>query len=250
MQKEFFIILLICAISVALNIDYAEGLIEFKKYKVINSPKVCGDKMCSEIDEQRAKNGISSHDIKICGDKPCYQIIDEKTEKISKSSPLGQFKMGVALNQIQCKEELHLIIRTKNTFPACVKVQDIEKLRYRGWAISEPNQQKMFEKIVGSRIDEIKPSKVMKDHATLNIESEQISSQRYLIFEGDGWHRLHNVEITISGGEFLESLLTKTTDRGHLNMPWKIPDSVGGMKYHIFATDGIHEFEIDIPIST
>ncbi len=32
-------------------------------------------------------------------------------------------------------------------------------------------------------------------------------------------------------------------------MPWPIPDDVGGERYNIFATDGIHQFEIDIPIS-
>ena len=44
--------------------DSAEGFIEFKKYKVINSPKVCGDKLCSEIDEKIAKKGESSHNTK------------------------------------------------------------------------------------------------------------------------------------------------------------------------------------------
>jgi hypothetical protein len=32
-------------------------------------------------------------------------------------------------------------------------------------------------------------------------------------------------------------------------MPWPIPDGVGGKLYKIFATDGIHEFEMNIPIT-
>ncbi len=36
---------------------------------------------------------------------------------------------------------------------------------------------------------------------------------------------LHNVEITISGEEFEESVRTKTDNRGNLNMPWPIPDA-------------------------
>ncbi len=36
-------------------IDSAEGFIEIKKYKVTNSPNVCGDKLCSEIDEKICK---------------------------------------------------------------------------------------------------------------------------------------------------------------------------------------------------
>ena len=69
------------------------------------------------------------------------------------------------------------------------------------------------------------------------------------MFDGERWHRLHNVEITIAGEGFTESVRTKTDDRGHLNMPWPIPDAVGGRVYSIFATDGIHEFEMDIPIA-
>jgi hypothetical protein len=151
---------------------------------------------------------------------------------------------------IQCKESQHLVIKTANMFPACVKVENVEKLRQRGWAISEAMQQDMFEKFAKDRKTKNIPAKTIKDYeATLTITSEQIYEQRYLMFEGDGWHGFHNVEITISGGRFSESLLTKTEKSGHLNMPWPIPDNVGGMKYHIFATDGIHEFEIDIPIA-
>ena len=57
------------------------------------------------------------------------------------------------------------------------------------------------------------------------------------------------MEITISDETFVESVRTKTDDRGHLNMPWPIPDSVGGKPYNIFATDGIHDFEMTIPIA-
>jgi hypothetical protein len=242
---------LVFAILIATSIDKAEGgLVEFKKYKVINSPKVCGDKMCSEIDERRAKKGLPSHEIKICGDRPCYEITTEKAKTINKSSPLGQFRLGIALDLIQCKETHYLVIKAANTLPACIKVENVEKSRQRGWAISEIKQQEIFEKVVENRKKEIVQSKTIKDFdAILNVKSDQIYNKRYLMFEGDGWHGLHNVEITISGGEFSESLLTKTDQRGHLNMPWQVPDSVGGIMYHIFATDGIHEFEIYIPIA-
>ncbi len=33
-------------------------------------------------------------------------------------------------------------------------------------------------------------------------------------------------------------------------MTWTIPDMVGGKFYNIFATDGIHEFEMSIPIAS
>ncbi|MDH3312039.1 MAG: hypothetical protein OEM28_02695 [Nitrosopumilus sp.] len=48
---------------------------------------------------------------------------------------------------------------------------------------------------------------------------------------------------------FQKGFLSKIGDRGHLNIPWPIPDEMGGQKYNIFATDRIHEWEIDIPIT-
>ena len=248
MEKVLFFIVLLFAISIVISIDQAEGL-EIKKYKVINSSKVCGDKMCSELDEQKAKKGLSSRDIKICGDRPCYEIITN-VPTINKSSPLGQFRLGIMSDLIQCKKTHHLVIKTANTLPACVKVESVEKLRHVGWAISETKQQETFEKFIENRKKESTMDNTIKDlNVMLSVKSDQIYNQRYLIFDGEGWHGFHNVEITISGGDFSEVLLTKSNKRGHINMPWLIPDSVGGMRYHIFATDWIHEFEIDIPIS-
>lgn len=218
-MQKLCVIILLFTISIAISIEQADGFIEIKKYKVINSPKVCGDKMCSEIDEQRAKKGLSSRDIKICGDRPCYDIAVE-TLKINKSSPLAQFKLGIALDMINCKELQHLVIKTANTFPACVNVENIEKLRQRNWAVSETREHEIFEKLTEDRRGENIPVKTIKNFdVTLNATFVQIYDQRYLMFEGNGWHGFHNVEITISGDEFSESLLTKTEKNGHLNMP-------------------------------
>ena len=83
----------------------------------------------------------------------------------------------------------------------------------------------------------------------LSIIPDEIANQRYLVIDGFGWHGLHNVEITITSQDFNESIRSKTTDRGDLHTLWQIPDSAGGKMYNIFATDGIHEFELDIPIA-
>ena len=230
-------------------IDSAEGLVEFKKYKVTNSDKVCGDKLCSEVDEKIAKAGESSHKIKVCGDIICSDF-SQISKQFNKSSPSGQVKLGIAIDLIQCKEGQELVIKTTNSLPACIKEENVEKLREKGWAISEETQQIMFEKFIENRKDGIGSTRTIEDFdVTMIITTEEINNQRYLMFDGNGWHRLHNVEITITGGIFSEMLLSKTDDRGHLNMPWPIPDEVGGQKYNIFATDGVHNWEIDIPIS-
>jgi len=241
---------MVTVISTSLLVEQAEGLVEFKKYKVINSPKVCGDKMCSEIDEERAKKGLSSRDIKVCGDRPCYDISGDSGKLLNKSSPLGQINLGIPIDLIKCKEGLDLLVRTASLSPACIKKENVEKLRESNWAISDIQQQKMFERLAQERQNKIVSAKTLQDFdVSLNIEVVHINNQRYLMFDGYGWHRLHNVEITISASTFSESIRTKTDNRGHLNMPWPIPDTVGGRVYHIFATDGIHEFNIDVPIA-
>ena len=180
MRSDIFLILVIVAIVISLGINQAEGL-EFKKYKVINSPKVYGYKLCSEADENRAKKGLSSRDIKICDDKPCYDIINKKTKIINKSSPLGQFSLGVALDLIQCKEGHELVIKTTNSHPACIKKENVVELREKGWTLSEEIQNIMFEKLIENRKKGIGLSKTIEDfEVMLNITSDEINRQRYL----------------------------------------------------------------------
>jgi hypothetical protein len=233
---RLFILLLVLGISIGFIVEQADGFISIKKYKVINSPKVCGDKMCSEIDEKRAKKGLSSHNIEICGDRLCYEITSKQENFANKSSPYGQFRLGIALDLIECKQGHEVVIKKTIQLPACVDT------------ISDVEQEEIFEEILNNRIANADLITAKKLDVSLSIVTEEIYNQRYLMFDGFGWHRLHNVEITISGEEFEESVRTKTDDRGHLNMPWPIPDGVGGKLYKIFATDGIHEFEMNIPI--
>ena len=229
-------------------VDSAEGLVEFKKYKVTNSPKVCGDKLCSEVDEQIAKKGQSSHHTKVCGDRLCSDF-SEKPKPLNKSSPWGQMKLGIDLDLIQCKEGQEIVMKKSNQIPACVNSENVEKLREKNWAVSKEFQDAIFTEIASKRSEGLEQAKTLDDfNVTITITPEEINDHRYLAFDGNGWHRLHNVEIEIMGDSFSESIRTKTDDRGHLNMPWLIPDKIPGGMYNIFATDGIHEFEITIPI--
>ncbi len=76
--------------------------------------------------------------------------------------------------------------------------------------------------------------------ASINTRITTVSIWDLVIFEGEGFHRLHNVEITISKGDVvLPALLTQTTDRGDLFMPFIISHLDSG-KYDVFATDKIH----------
>ncbi len=53
-------------------------------------------------------------------------------------SPLKQFKSGIAINEIQCRESLILVIKYDGS-PACVKPLTAEKLIQRGWEIIPDN---------------------------------------------------------------------------------------------------------------
>ncbi len=257
MKPVIIIVIVVSFLSIGLIITpyllseaSAGVLVEFKKYKVINSPKVCGDKLCSEIDEQRSQKGLSTRDIKICGDRPCYDITSKKINSFNKSSPLGQYKLGIAIDLIECKENKVIIIKSTNQLPACVNAENVEKLRERNWAVSEQVQLEIFEKLADDRKSGLITGKTLTDFDVgLSIIPDEIANQRYLVIDGFGWHRLHNVEITITSQDFNESIRSKTTDRGDLHTLWQIPDSAGGKMYNIFATDGIHEFELDIPIA-
>ena len=48
-------------------------------------------------------------------------------------TPLKQFKSGVLLTNIQCRDGLQLMIKSENGLPACVTTQNMEKLAERGW---------------------------------------------------------------------------------------------------------------------
>ncbi len=49
-------------------------------------------------------------------------------------SPLKQVKAGASVADIQCRENLTLVIKSSDSSPACVKPKTAEKLILRGWA--------------------------------------------------------------------------------------------------------------------
>src|SRR5437867_684536 len=50
--------------------------------------------------------------------------------------PLKQFKSGIAIKDIQCKQDLLLVIRSGDGSPVCVKPDTAQKLVQRGWGMS------------------------------------------------------------------------------------------------------------------
>ena len=51
-------------------------------------------------------------------------------------SPLQQYEKGFDAQDIVCKQDLQLIIKSEDGSPACVKPDTVQILVERGWAIS------------------------------------------------------------------------------------------------------------------
>ncbi len=80
----------------------------------------------------------------------------------------------------------------------------------------------------------------LAEGVSIGTSLSSVSIWDMVIFRGEGFHRLHNVEITIYQEDIIVSkLLTKTTDRGDLFMPLIINHLTPG-KYDVLATDNIH----------
>ena len=248
MKNHIFLIILIFSVLSIFLVHSADGFISVQKHKVVNSPKVCGDKLCSKIDEIKAKKGESSRDITICGDKQCSELKSQFGKKpLDQNSPFLQFKLGIALDMIKCKPQLELIVKTSNNTPACVSSKNASKLIEQGWALRIETQpilefsKSMSETNLGNTLT--------ASEVSLSITQEMIDGKRFLIFNGFNWRGFHNVEITISGDEgVMDSIRTKTSENGDLYMPWAVPDSLMGGLYSIYATDQLHDFEINVPI--
>jgi len=80
----------------------------------------------------------------------------------------------------------------------------------------------------------------LAEGVSIGTSLSSVSIWDMIIFRGEGFHRLHNVEITIYHDDIIVSkLLTKTTDRGDLFLPLIVTDLSPG-NYDVVATDTIH----------
>jgi len=81
---------------------------------------------------------------------------------------------------------------------------------------------------------------MVSEGASISTNFTSVSIWDMIIFRGEGFHRLHNVEITIYQEDVVISkLLTKTTNKGVLFIPLIVTDLSPG-KYDVLATDKIH----------
>jgi hypothetical protein len=66
--------------------------------------------------------------------KPFIFAIYDTYGGLTMSSPLVQFKSGIAANNIKCHQGFQLVIKAENGHPACVRSQTAQTLVDWGWA--------------------------------------------------------------------------------------------------------------------
>lgn len=106
-----------------------------------------GDKSKESILEIKTSQGsaisFESYSIEISNVEP-YPISTEEIKKedfvatfiVKKHkilSPLKQFKAGIPIEEVKCKENLQLLVKSTNGKPACVKPSTAIKLQDKGW---------------------------------------------------------------------------------------------------------------------
>jgi len=212
---------------------YAEnlGLIEIKKWRVINSSEVCGDKLCEELE---GDSGIP---------------------------PLKQFNEGISLEKIRCKQGFELVLKTSNNHPACVKESSIEILVQRGWAtvldiiIKQhiPVDAESAEKARQIGIKGVvlaSESFVMdENNPTVTITSSDINGQDAIIFEGSGFRGFHVIDVIVTNDFGFEAELeTKTGMQGTLYMPWLLYEPLAPGTYNVEFSDRVSSHDITIKI--
>jgi hypothetical protein len=100
-------------------------------------PRVCGEKLCSEIPGGRdVWESQNVSDTKVSSEENNYV-----------PSPKKQMKNGVAAEDVICKEDLKLMIRP-NGQPACVRENSVKQLRMMDWSLEkEATMEKMHDDV-------------------------------------------------------------------------------------------------------
>ena len=214
---------------------YAEslGLIEIKKWRVINSPEVCGDKLCEELE---GDSGIS---------------------------PLKQFNEGISLEKIRCKQGFELVLKTSNNHPACVKESSLDILVQRGWAtvldiiikqhipVDAESAEKARQISIKGVVLATESFVMDENNPSVIITSSDINGQDAIIFEGSRFRGFHVIDIIVTNDFGFEAeLKTKTGMQGTLYMPWLLYEPLAAGTYNVEFSDRVSSHDITIKVGS
>ena len=194
LSKPILIIILTALLALYFAESSAQVIIEAKKAYEINSPKVCGDRLCSETSSESQPT---------------------KIRQKNTDSPLGQYSLGLTLDKIRCKADYQLVIKAVNWHPACVKPSNVQKLIEIGWAVSMTEQKDIIKLaksgysfdvverlgIPQPNATQLEPQSLLNLDFGLNIQPDIQDWQRYLIFTGYVWMGTHVITIQITNNQ-------------------------------------------------
>jgi len=182
--------------------------------------------------DQEKEITLSSNDIVTVFDKYQIQLIDVKPYPISTKtikaedyiailkvtkdndianptptqvlSPLKQFKSGISIDEIQCKEGLELVIKSSNNSPACVQPHTVAILLMRGWSTQE--NQMILDLSVGQRVGSVLVEEIFSDHVS------GLNFMDYPVAREEGFPITLKVGEKASNGCTVEMTLLKIND--------------------------------------
>jgi hypothetical protein len=117
------------------------------------------------------------------GNKVPYHCITDTllyNPVMTPSSPLKQFKSGIAVNDIQCKQGFELVIKSHNNFPACVKLSSLARLLEQGWMYAHDNNG-IHHNQTGRDIVRDEPSYMKKSYYKIDPEKEKLVREKQKI---------------------------------------------------------------------
>lgn len=127
-----------------------------------------------------------------------------KLTKENITPPLKQLKSGISIDEIQCRDDLQLVIKTKNGSPSFVKPYSIARLITSGWYISDDELTMTLSK--GQRVGFLLVGEIFSDHIT------GLNFMDYPIAREDGIPITLHIGESASNGCTIELIFIKTSD--------------------------------------
>lgn len=116
-------------------------------------------------------------------------------------SPLKQFKSGIPIDEIQCKEGLELVIKSSNGSPACVRHHNVIALSLRGWSVQ--GNELTIDLGVGQREGSLLVTEIFSDHVS------GLNFMEYPIAREEGFPITLHIGESASNGCTIELTLLK-----------------------------------------
>lgn len=180
-------------------------------------PRVCGDRLCSEI-----PGGRDAWE-----NKETVQFTIKNQPLMTSSSLKTQINNGISPNFLTCTDGFELIFKLRDNSPACVTPKTAEKLIQRGWAINEESQEvnQLEQNIQNQIIQTIPASSGIVVNFYVNDDDLNISPNGIDIVFTSGL-----IEITINGVmiDVPKKMIETSPNSGKFFLKIELPETING----------------------